>query len=460
MLTPADESCEIDPEAIDPADIPADWPTSVPAARLRLDVVDALTGEPLDATWFLEGPVEGPLPADAPPRTEPEPPKLHLTNDGRRRRSCDAAAVPLFDRRAVVRAHASVPGYAGLELESRRRTAGEEVIDRRVYVPSGVRELRLRVPLYETVPLELTVLGPDGRPAEGAEVRQVRIAGHIVGLEWTTADERGVLRLRDVPYVPGEVVEAYVAWRYNESVRRDPLAGNPPPEFRTTPPPDRAQAWSAIVNLAGPTDVTEWKYEADPADEAAEGAPADVEPDPIGLRAGDASAPRGEIRVSVVAADGAPIVGETVWFGADGQAGTDGKGEVSLRDRAVGEHDVSCHPAGHFPMRARLTVVAGKTTDVVLREPTGARVVVTVVDPRGLPCPSARIGVVLDDDAVLDVTDGVMRLDDFTDERGRRTFARVPPGKALLVVRWRGRVVPTPIEVADGETKDVRVVVK
>jgi len=167
------------------------------------------------------------------------------------------------------------------------------------------------------------------------------------------------------------------------------------------------------------------------------------------------------IRARVVAADGAPIVGETVWFGSDEQARTDARGEVSLRDRAVGSHDVLCEPGGHFPMRARVTVVAGRTTDVVLREPTGAKIVVTVVDPRGLPCPSARIDVqARQGDAVFDVTDGVMRVDDFTDERGRRTFARVRPGKARLVVTWRGHLARTTIDAADGETKDVHVVVR
>jgi hypothetical protein len=460
-LTPADEACEIDPEAIDPADVPADWPASVPVARLRLEVVDALSGKKLDAMWALEGPTAGPPPPDAPPRSESDPPDLLLTNDWRPRRSQHAAAVPVFDRRAVVRPRVNVPGYAGIEREGRSVTPGAETIDRRLHVPTGVRELRARVPLYKTVPLELTVLGPDGRPAEGAEVRQVRIARHIVDLESTTADERGVLRLRDVPYVPGEVVEAFVNWRYNEAVRRGDGDGNPPPELVTSPPPDPVQAWSAIVRLAGPTDSTEWKFEADPAEDAAEELPDEVESDRIGARVADPSAPRGTIRARVVAADGAPIVGETVWFGSDEQARTDAKGEVSMGDRAVGSHDLLCEPDGHFPMRARVAVVAGRTTDVVLREPTGAKVVVTVVDPRGLPRPSARIDVrARGGDAVFDVTDGVMRVDDFADERGRRTFARVRPGQVRFVVTWRGHVAKTTLDVADGETKDVHVVVR
>ena len=94
-----------------------------------------------------------------------------------------------------------------------------------------------------------------------------------------------------------------------------------------------------------------------------------------------------------------------------------------------------------------------------MREPLGARVEVVVLDPQDRPVPSATLAI--RDRTVFDVReDGVQRLDMVTDHRGRRTFARVEPGKTVIRARWGSRKGAQKVELKDGETTRVTVVVK
>ena len=100
---------------------------------------------------------------------------------------------------------------------------------------------------------------------------------------------------------------------------------------------------------------------------------------------------------------------------------------------------------------------AGETTDVVLREPVGARLDVTVVDDEGRPRPFARLRL---DRAWFDVRDDGQRIDTFTDLDGRRSIARVEPGEARVSAEWCGRHGSATVTLRDEGRASVRIVVK
>lgn len=61
---------------------------------------------------------------------------------------------------------------------------------------------------------------------------------------------------------------------------------------------------------------------------------------------------------------------------------------------------------------------------------------------------------------VLDVADGVQRLDRYTDARGRRTFARVEPGQVTLHAAWGSRHGSETVTLRDGDRTSVRITAK
>lgn len=357
----------------DPADRPADWPTELPegfwTVRLRLDCVDAQTGKPIDATWSLVGPSS----ASPPGYVEPENPPVNLSSltDDRRRRAVDAAAVMIVDGSASGRLEIVAPAYADLRTGYHR-----------FQIAPDAKELRFRAPVSLSVPLELTVLGPDGRPAEGAWISNVRIAGRVLDLPIVRADERGLLKVDGIPFLPGEVVQTYLVWRPLDAVGTIASEGKARPwDVESPVPSDPSRAWTTVVHLPGPVTSSD---------------------DDLRIEE------RPEPEDAFVARD------------ADGAR--------------IGTVD---------PAWAR------------------GRVNVRCVDARGLPCPSAELEIeARHGDAIVDVTDGVQRLDSFTDEKGRRTFSRVPPDTIRVRARWGSRKGETIFDLRPGETKNVHVVLK
>jgi hypothetical protein len=59
----------------------------------------------------------------------------------------------------------------------------------------------------------------------------------------------------------------------------------------------------------------------------------------------------------------------------------------------------------------------------------------------------------------LDVVDGILRLDLWCDERGRRTLERVQPGVAAVHATWLGRRAMTEVLLLDEQTTRVTLVV-
>ena len=161
----------------------------------------------------------------------------------------------------------------------------------------------------------------------------------------------------------------------------------------------------------------------------------------------------GAVRLKAIGWDGAPIRGVDV-----GGATTDRAGEVVLRDQPIGQRGFGLAAPGHFPASASATVSVGRETEVVLREPVGARLEVTVTDEEGRPRPSAHVEI--SGALVFDVVDGVQRVDTFTDPLGRRSFARVQPGEWKVTARWGSRRGSEHVVLRDGERTSVRIVAK
>jgi hypothetical protein len=79
------------------------------------------------------------------------------------------------------------------------------------------------------------------------------------------------------------------------------------------------------------------------------------------------------------------------------------------------------------------------------------------VDDEGRPRPFAEVVPAA---RSFDVTDGVQRIDPYTDARGVRTFARVQPGKTVVRASWAGHAGHADVDLVDGERTSVRVVVR
>jgi hypothetical protein len=311
--------------------------------------------------------------------------------------------------------------------------------------------------------LHAIVLGPDGRPAVGAVIYEVRVAGAFVRVESDPSDERGSLEVRGIPYLPDEPIGAFVGWEPPGAGRL--ASSNPvrrPFDLTSVVPTDPARGWSEVVRLSGPSssgddgDRAGWRGE-DPPDVTF----SEPDVDLVGDDSNDPKTPRGAIRVRVLGWDGKPVARPSLRCVGVGRVSCGADGLVTLDECTVGVHDVRFDAEGRLPTTARVVVAAGQSTDIVLREPVGARVDVSCVDVRGRPCSSAELEIETKHRGpILDVTDGVQRLDPFADERGRRTFARVSPDVIRVRARWGSRSGEAVFDVKDGETKDVRVVVK
>ena len=138
--------------------------------------------------------------------------------------------------------------------------------------------------------------------------------------------------------------------------------------------------------------------------------------------------------------DGSPAVGARVWWERASQRDCDLHGVAILRDIDAGRQLISLADPQLVPITIAVDVRADETVEIELVEPEPAMLEVAVVDADGKGFPVARVGVETPSDMpALDLVDGVLRLDPYTDEYGRRTFTRVEPGP--VVVRASGRGV-------------------
>ncbi len=312
---------------------------------------------------------------------------------------------------------------------------------------AGVREVVVHVPLRHALTLEVTVLGPDGRAADGATIAALWVGGRRHPLGAFAVGVDGVARIDRIPFLPGEPVVGEVDWQREpgaitvESVENGPFADAP---LKTRVPDDRTAPWAVTVRLRGPTAYVTDHNETD--QDVAE-AP---RPEPP-------SGARGTVRVRVLDRDGGPIAGADVQVGSvAGRSGADGL--LTLEDVPAGTQRVVARADGHFPTGGEVVVTGGRTAGVEVREARGATLDVLVVDADGRGRTAARCDVVTAGSiAPFDVADGVQRLDAFTDARGRRTFARVAPGTVTLTAKWGSHRAVVTRDVRDGERASVRI---
>jgi hypothetical protein len=163
----------------------------------------------------------------------------------------------------------------------------------------------------------------------------------------------------------------------------------------------------------------------------------------------------GSVRVRVLSWDGHPVQGATV-----AGALTDAGGEVLFESVSGGVHEFCAAAPGGLPMYGSVAVRAGRVVDLVLREPLGARLEVTTCDASGRLLPAAEVRVDRRDTIVLDVVDGIQRLDWYTGADGRRSFARVQPGPTTVNATWGSRTGSTHVTLVDGETATIEIVLE
>jgi hypothetical protein len=309
---------------------------------------------------------------------------------------------------------------------------------------AGVRVAVAVVPLHREAPLHLRVLAPDGRPAVGAVVRSVVVAGQRRGAVEDVGP--GEFRVRGIPHLPGEPVGIAIDWSGEGAAGEaeeisEVVEDVDRPDTTTVVPADLSRPWSVVVRLSGPTGLRLDHNETDndlPFEESL-GASVDV--------------PLGAARVTVLGWDGSPVEGAGVFGRATGANGV-----VVLPSLPAGEVTFSTRPQGRFRASTTALVRERAQMDVILREPVGAVLDVLVTDETGDPRPSALLTVY--GSQVFDVVDGGQRLDRFTDARGRRTFARVEPGEATVQASWGTRHGRATVTLRDGEHTSLRLVAK
>jgi hypothetical protein len=167
--------------------------------------------------------------------------------------------------------------------------------------------------------------------------------------------------------------------------------------------------------------------------------------------------PSGPLTLRVAAWDGSPAAGAHVrWQGQERVA--DAQGRVHLEGVPPGTHRVQVLGAG-APQHLRAEVGSGPRGEVLLCASAGATLEVEVLDTLGRALPFAHVDLTLpDDQPLMDCMDGVQRLDPYTDAAGRRTYRFVTPGQVKVKAYFGTRNAEVQLEVADGATVPVRIV--
>ncbi len=284
---------------------------------------------------------------------------------------------------------------------------------------AGVSDVVVHLPLRRAMALDVAVLDPTGRPAQGATVVAVWVGGARLGGAPWSVNADGIARGRDpLPARRG-------TGRGGQLDPRSGTAGR------------RAGAGRRTVRRgAGAYACPRTQLRPLGGDRATRRAPLlHPRPQRIGQR------PRGVVRartidasdgfawaarVRVVGIDGRPVARATVTVGPDvGTTAADGT--VTVERVLAGDLPVTVRAFGHFPMSGSVRVVADRTTDVELREPVGATLDVLVVngDGRRPDGGSLRRPHREHDPAVR--RDRWRAADDFTDARGRRSVRASRP---------------------------------
>ncbi|MBL9086181.1 MAG: hypothetical protein JNM10_03485 [Planctomycetia bacterium] len=445
-------------EPLDPADRPAWWPASAMdehrAVRLRVHCVNAATGESVAARWRL---------MDAMWVSVPSVPWLDS-----RWRGGDLAATVFPEPDASIGRWLEIATPEGYLPPTEGRIQQPIAFD--------AEQVTITVPLWPTFKLELTLRGPDGAPAEGARLLDLRVQGGVASetsvvpeLSGEVADASGRIRVKGLAFVPGAEVHARVAWPSaspHRTVR--PPAEAPTEDLEEVEvrrpsallrlPLEPVDFLSAEVRVEGPTDEDGLPGRHDRSAPVVEDL---VEEEDLGEPVATADpATVGRLRVRVRGADGRLVERARVTCDAL-HAVTAADGTAELSNVAAGDREVWASVSGGFRWSTRVQMDAGTRVDVELREPAAGRLDIEVVDGEGRPCPSAHVHVYGAGGSVTyDVEDGVQRLDDLTDASGKRSYRRVAPGDTSAFAEWRGRRGEAKVVVEERGRVSARVVVR
>jgi|GEM_PF-2240978 len=317
---------------------------------------------------------------------------------------------------------------------------------------------RLRVALRAELDVRVEILGPDGRPAEGATVHRAELPmlGYIAPREERMPD--GSRRLRGIPFLPGETLSLLPSWT------GPPAAGDEIVERSRVPP---LPIETEEVDLAAFTSAYGWRGPMPPRLE--EGIRAVIRlPGPTGPMGGNETdndlpteesfgedppadpALLGSVRLRLVDRSGRAVPHARVAVG--NHAGvTDGEGRVLLKGVPQGEAHVRIlDPGWTFP--ASSVVVRPRTvTDTEIRELVGGDVEIVVSDEDGHPAPFAFLLVTPPGGGYLfDVDDdGVQRLDRLVGGDGRRLLEHLPPGVLHVTAQLGSRTGDAETVVVD-----------
>ncbi len=430
-----------------------------PSPSLRLDTVDGLTGRAVGARWNLGW---GKVTAG------PFPPGAVIDDDALARvRRGVADSIALWESEFLdageVRADAWPPDAHDASTRIVVRPVPGYVLEDltpsiRARIAAGVAETYFILPLWPEAILDLSVLDPEGRPAEGAALDGLVVAGRrrddlVVESEGLPA---GQLRIRGIPGLPGEPIRAVIAWGWDprtdgeasvEMVEGENLED---PQLVTRIPQDPRRPWHEVVRLLRPRGPgSSVVMDNDLLFEESLGR----------WDAPESGARPATLRVRALGWDGTPLADTIVNDETNLiDETTDARGYVRFSGLRPGNHWITMRAPGRFAARRRVTLEEGQTAELDIQEPIGATLEVLVTDEDGRPRPFARLDV--GDLAVLDVVDGVQRLDLFTDALGRRTLRRVEPGRTRVTARWGSRRGRRRVKLRDAETTSIRIVAK
>jgi hypothetical protein len=413
-------------------------------ADVVLDVVDAETGTPLlDARWrVVWRTANDPKPGDWVPAGTPA---FYLVGwDGREIHGFEVGGLEGYGRTHAVtpEALAEAMDYGWQHPNRARSTVLRGVVPVR-----RVLRLRARATTPEGKPVGVRraswrFVGAPDRPAfrgerERAEPERALelelpwFCGARVAVEaW---DPLGGVAFFDMPRTLGE----------GEFDVRVPVSDAPPEDAELTGPIS-----GGLFGVGGggePPDPKGVTLEVTVLQ--ADGTPrAEAEVELESLRRRDVALPGGGTTSS-------PLLGRSGF--------TDASGRVRFDRLPPGGYAVDVSHPDALPAHGEVRLDRrGETVPLVLKEPVGATVDVTVTDATGAALPFAAVTA----RGPLDGSGGLgevpLRLHPYTDVRGRRTIRRVDPG-AIRLKAWFGPLQgEAVVDVADGATVATKVVVR
>lgn len=406
--TPAPPGMDAPAMLVEPPSAPATDPSTWKDIRFAL--VDAVTGLPLPGD-AVEGPTRLLLGGEFPlPRVGPALAQLRV---------------------------GAGPGYVAWEPTSYRFAPD--------LVTAGVS---LVYPLHRAIDLELAVVDAEQRPADGAQVIAVGVDGRPFGGK-VDALGAGRFRVHDLPFVPKGRVAVELTWAPEGATEADVVDADSvmrgDAAWTGRMPDQHGARFKAIATLRGGR-IQEVQSESPFAE---------LDDDVFDVPPSHAS-----IHVRARRRDGQPAANAHVVIHPGHRYGLGAAGDIAL-DWSVGACTVSLVDPRLVPTTAQVEIREGETTEVELVEPDPAMLEVTVVDAAGKPVPVARVEVVTPSGMpALDLVDGILRIDPYADELGRRTFTWVEPG-AVTVRAWgRGGTGETQVTLRPGLRSAVTVVVK